>query len=46
MMRNLHIHRLIVMQDGELVGMLSALDLLKILERPAQFAAFYERASV
>jgi CBS domain-containing protein len=40
-MRNLHIHRLLVLEDGRLAGILSALDLLKVLERPQEFEEFY-----
>lgn len=33
-MRNLKVHRLLVLRDGTLVGMVSAFDLLQVLEKP------------
>jgi CBS domain-containing protein len=41
MLRNLHIHRLLVVEDGIPVGVLSSLDLLRVLERPEFVATFY-----
>jgi CBS domain-containing protein len=43
-LRNLRIHRLIVLRAGRLAGIVTALDLLKILERPAEYAEFYTSA--
>ena len=44
-MRNLHIHRVVVVEHGKLVGILSAFDLLRVIERPADYAEFYSRAA-
>ena len=40
-MRNLQIHRLLVLEEGRLAGIITALDLLKVLERPREFEEFY-----
>ncbi len=45
MMRNLHIHRLIVLEANRPIGILSGLDLLKVLESPELLARYYPLAS-
>jgi CBS domain-containing protein len=45
MMRNLHIHRVLVLENGKLVGILTALDLLRVLERPKEFQELYRAYS-
>lgn len=46
MMRNLHVHRLLVLEeDGRLVGIIAAFDLLKVLESPQAFQEFYSVAT-
>lgn len=44
-MRSLHIHRVVVVEHNKLVGVLTAFDLLKVIERPADYAEFYTRAT-
>ena len=47
MMRNLRVHRILVMlKSGELVGIVTAFDLLQILEKPTAFQEFYKVAEV
>ena len=40
-MRRLHVHRVLVVDDDRLVGIVSTLDLLQIFEKPAFFREFY-----
>jgi len=45
MMRNLHIHRLLVNENDRPVGVLSSFDLLKVIECPKSIAKLYDERS-